>query len=288
LALVAAVTALIVSGVWWLQRPSAEPARPAEKVPVPTVAQSSTTVVEDPANAWARFVDSADPAEVQLCLTRVSSNLAAMGDLPNLAAAPDLIGDSRGVEELRLQRSDISVVAALAGAPALDAATRTRLGEVAEAYAAADTAQFADEGRAAAEFADLVAAFEVLRNDVLAADPVGCPLEGVAAALLDVATDDIETARCLAAARLDHAIVTFPEADAESSLVGPNATALSLWYQEQPDDLVDLVARVRDAILLPSDLVADELSALRGEIERFAGDDCRLLIGGQPVQEETP
>jgi hypothetical protein len=299
MALVAATTALVVSGLWWVARPSPELNEPAD-LPEPAPTTSVAAPAEDPVAAWQRWVAGTDPIDVQLCLSRVSSNLTASSELPSPSARPGLPGDTPAGRELIWHRPSQTVLATIVTHPDIKTTVADQAASVVSAYQTAEDNQFDEEGQVSEDLEPTIEVFLDERDTsrALRPDPDTCWLETTDGQELIAATsqtlDATESLRCHAAAQRDHALlIAADRPDDFGSIADVNARVIPLWwFQGPPDDLVAITSEVQDAVLLAGGDTGARLHAARAALAVLAlpevADGCPLTAVTAPNPTDTP
>lgn len=294
----AAVVALVVGALWLGARGSDDEELPAD---VPAPSAPSTLPPLSQADQWAAFVATADPLDVQLCLARVSSNRVASGDLPALFVRSELLpAPSEATTALSLHKSSQDALAVLARS-GLAAATSGSLGELADLYAGAVEAEYADGGLPASDFEERVAQFLSARseNTALIADPASCWLESpIGGAMLDelgLSPDgDLAVLRCLSVAQLDHALanVRGDAGPTMEQLAATSALGLTNWFLSGPITVDQVSRAVTDAALEVRLGDPETTASLRAQLDTATSElSCPLLRDesssmSQPVDQQ--
>lgn len=296
LMLVAATTAFVVSGLWWLARPSPqelEPLDPPDVEPATSVAASEL----DPIADWRLWVERSAPIDVQLCLTRVVSNQSAASELPPPSARAGLPGDSPSAQQLAWHRPSQAMLAAVVAHPELDPTIARLAAAVVSSYEVAQASQFGDPGEPADQFATSVEAFLAARdaNDSLRPDPEACWLESTVGrqviASVGAGLDATDLLRCLAATQLDHSLLAAADEPATFGPVAAAAAASTLlwWPQGPPSELIDVTSEVEDAVLVPSADTSERINRTRIALAALAipelTDECPLAPAAAPIDD---
>lgn len=280
-ALVAAVIAMLVSGLWLLARPSDAPETPAD---VPTTATLRAPLPV----TWDEWVRTATPIDVQWCLTRVMSNRSVDAEAELLTSiSPDQTSMTRAQ---RLQALHLPSQRVLSALSALSDSSPELAASAQPVVAAFDRFSgniFGDDGLVSPDAAVYADEFLAARgsSDALAPDPTACWLETPAGALvLDAAvrgTGEIEVVRCLALAQFDQLARPEPGwGDANAfPLTVASARSLASWYAPTPSQLVELVRAVSDLEFVNADARSEQLAAIRAslDLDALAARACPLL-----------
>ena len=288
-ALVAAVTALLVSGLWLLSRPSDVPQQPADTLP------SAPAPSALPAT-WETWAAETDRLDVQLCHTRALAQIATDTDL---LAFPDRVGDL-GYSPERARHSAFRAVAAgltgVAQHPDAIAADVSAITPVVDAWQRAEAGYFGDTGdtgdEPAASFTDDVADTErrVAGYLAVASDPATCWFEGADVAPL--VSVEVEAApagvACLLSAQLHLAVADFGGNEADDALIGFVQAALVDYFDASPIEIGELYESIDALLASPVDQRAGQITAIRTLLEpAWAGADspCSTALAPRPDRQ---
>ena len=291
LALVAAVTALLVSGLWFLARPSDAPQQPADTPPsAPVPAPSALPATWE---AWAAETDRLD---VQLCHTRALARIATDTDL---LAFPDRVGDFGYTPERARHSAFRAVVAGLTGVAQHPDATPSDVSAitpVVDAWQRAEAGYFGDTGdtgdEPAASFTDDVADTErrAIEYLTVASDPATCWFEGADVAPL--VSVEVEAApagvACLLSAQLHLAVADFGGNEADDALIGFVQAALVDYIDASPIEIGELYESIDALLASPVDQRAGQITAIRTLLEpAWAGADspCSTALAPRPDRQ---
>lgn len=217
LTLVAAVTALLVSGFWLLVG-SDDVELPADAPVTPTLPSAAAP------ETFEEWVAATDRFDVQLCFARATARLVSDTGMTLFPEREDVPGYTAERARLSAFRAPVATFRAIAAHPAADPNDVASIDPVLEANSTAEAASFGPDGAAPApSFGDDVIEFErrLALHLAEADDPVTCWFERseVAPAFdIDVATAPGANA-CLVAAQLDVAVDDFITADADDDLL---------------------------------------------------------------------
>lgn len=275
-ALVAAVTAVVVSGLWLFVRADPGDEMPAD-VPVETI---------QPVDSYSRWIAAASTAEVHLCLSRaidaLSNEFAA-----ELTAAqndqPELFDPAQ--RRINLHRATVRPLAALVDHPETPAAVADDLRTLVEAHDAAELGQFSADGSVSSDIERLEAdaAAARLMSTSLTPDPGRCWLERRVGA--EVLADYMRRAgpvgavRCVSWAQFDYAAAAMSIDSKAFPLALETARALTRWFDPVPTQLIEFdravaAAEFEDDETRPAALVAARRAV---DLTDVGIDGCPLL-----------
>ena len=284
-ALVAAVTAIIASGLWFIARPSDTPDVPADvpgTVRLPPVTAPST---------WEAWVAATDRFDVQLCHTRVVARITSETDL---AAFGDRVGDAGYTPERARRRRGRCIgdgVRFGSGSSGRDPRDVAAVAPVIGAWRTADDGYYGvDPAEPAPSFSDDVAESERRIDGYLdgAADPDVCWFERAAVMpTLAVGVDGARaTIACLLSAQLSVAVDDFAAADdADDELVGSLQAAWVGYADASPVRLASMSSAVQALLEAP----VEERPARAAEVHNVlepawasADSACAPALAGSP------
>jgi hypothetical protein len=275
------VTAVLVSGLWLLARPSDAPETPAD---VPTTA---TLAAPQPVT-WNDWVRTTTPFDVQWCLTRVMSNRSVDAEAELLTSiSPDQASMTRAQRLQALHLPSQRVLSALSGLSEPSPGLAASVQPVVAAFDRFSENMFGDDGLVSPDAAAYADEFLAARasNDAFDPDPRACWLETPAGALVTDAEggamSEIEVVRCLALAQFDQLARQEPRwGDANVfPLTVASARSLAAWYAPTPSQLVELVGAVSDLEFVSADDRSEQLAVIRAslDLDALAARACPLL-----------
>ena len=279
LALVAAVAALVVSGLWFFARPHLDDELPAD-VPVETI---------QPVDTYSRWTAMASTAEVHLCLSRAIDALSNQFATELTAATneqPELFDPAQ--LRINLHRATVRPLRALMEHPDAPSAVADDLRTLVGVHDAAELGQFSVDGSLSPDIERLEADAAAARlvSTSLLPDPDRCWLERRvgAAVMADFVrqAEPIGAARCIAWAQFESAAAATSIDVAGFPLALETARTVNRWFDPVPTPLIEFDRAI--AAAEPEDDVARQAAL---EAARGAVDLTDLGIKGCPLLTEA-